>query len=307
LVLSWRHSPAALPKFDRFSLPTLQRLLTPGLAFLALQTAGIVGFGIDNLVIGYALGPVAVTRYAVSFSLLMAASAVASTASTALLPTITGTYTQARRENLVNGFTMAMRLALVYGGVGAIVLWVAGPYLLRFWAGAGVFPGALTFALQLTLFLLQVVIEPPWAILVATTRHYGAALMHGVESGLNLLLSLWWVQVFGLSGVIAGTVVARLVTTAWYIPRSALITLDLPSRRAVRVLGPGIGLLLATLGAVVTLWPNTEHISIGKVVQIAIAGTLLFLLAFAWLGLSREELRSLSARLGVLRIKEQGV
>ena len=300
LVSSRRLSDGALPRLGQFSFPTLRALLAPGLGFLVLQTAGIVGFGIDNLVIGYALGPEAVTRYAVPFSLLMAASALVSTASVALLPTITVTYARARNGALATGSIVAMRLALAYGGVGAIVFWIAGPWLLRFWAGAGIFPGERTFALQLGLFLLQVLIAPPFAILVATTHHYGTALMHVVESALNLVLSLWWVRVFGLSGVIAGTVVARLVTTAWYIPFQALVTLDLSPGRAARAVGPCAGLVLLTFGAVVMLWPSSERVPIATAAPAAILGSLSFLLVFAWLGFNREERQSLAVRLSAL-------
>jgi uncharacterized protein YacL len=76
--------------------------------------------------------------------------------------------------------------------------------------------------LMILLLVIQIGIEPFWMLLVATTRHYGTAVLHTVESLVNLLLSLWWVQKWGLSGVIAGTVVARILTTGWYIPMTAM-------------------------------------------------------------------------------------
>ena len=107
------------------------------------------------------------------------------------------------------------------------------------------------FNWQLALLPLQVVIFPANAVLVATTRHYGAATLHLVESGLNLSLSLWWVQPWGLSGVIAGTVVARILNTAWYVPLAAFATLHIRPKAVLRTLWPaallGFGAAVAAM------------------------------------------------------------
>ncbi len=306
-VRSRRISLAALPRLREFSFEALRALLAPSLGFLVLQIAGVIGFGIDNLVIGYALGPEAVTRYAVPFSLLMAAGALVSTATTALLPTITGIYTEGRKEHLATGLTVALRLAMVYGGVGAIIFWVAGPWLLRIWAGPGIFPGATVFALQIGLFVVQVFVEPPFELLVATTRHYGTAGMHVLESLLNLVLSLWWVRHFGLAGVIAGTIVARLVTTAWYIPLAALQTLDLSPVKAIREVWPGAALTFLAFAGAVALWPAGGGLPTVATFPAATVGVVLFLLAFAWIGFKREERRGLVVQLArLLREGEAG-
>ncbi|NLV57883.1 MAG: oligosaccharide flippase family protein [Clostridiales bacterium] len=38
------------------------------------------------------------------------------------------------------------------------------------------------------------------------------------SAGLNILLSLWWVHSWGISGVLAATIVSRLLTTWWFDP-----------------------------------------------------------------------------------------
>jgi O-antigen/teichoic acid export membrane protein len=305
LVRSLKLSDAAIPRLREFSFPLLRTVVAPSLGFLILQVAGIIGFGIDNLVIGYALGPEAVTRYAVPFSLLLASAALVSTAITALHPTITGFYAEGRKSDLAKGLTVGLRLAMLYGGVGGILFWIAGPWLLRFWAGPGIFPGSTVFALQIGLFILQVVIEPPFELLVATTRHYGTAWMHVVESVLNLSLSLLWVRTLGLTGVIAGTLVARLATTAWYIPLAALRTLDLSPFKVVREVWPGAVLALVALASSVILWPGGLGASVLAAFPAAVLASALFLLAFGWIGFSREERQGLAVQLA--RLLREGV
>jgi O-antigen/teichoic acid export membrane protein len=211
----------ARPHLSLVSFRTLRMLLRPSLAFALLQVAGRVGFGIDSLVIGYALGSEYVSRYAVPYSMMLLGIGLYSTLTTALLPTITAMYTHNDQTGVRQAVSILIRIALLYAGAASIALWISGRGLLVWWAGAGIYPGDHTFALMIFLLFIQIVIEPSWMLLVATTQHYRTAALHTVESLLNLVLSVWWVRKWGLSGVIAGTVVARILTTGWYIPLTA--------------------------------------------------------------------------------------
>jgi O-antigen/teichoic acid export membrane protein len=219
-------SDEARPRLSLVSFHTLRLLLTPSLAFALLHVAGRVGFGMDNLVIGYALGPEHVTRYAIPYSVMLVGIGAYSTLTTALLPTMTAMYAHNDKARLRRALSVLTRFSLLYAGTAGIALWISGRTFLVWWAGAGIYPGDRTFALMILLLIVQVVIEPAWMLLVATTQHYGTAAIHTVESVLNLALSLWWVRSWGLSGVIAATVVARIVTTGWFIPATAMSILN---------------------------------------------------------------------------------
>jgi O-antigen/teichoic acid export membrane protein len=214
-------SKEARPHLFFVSFRTIRPLLKPSLAFALLQVAGRVGFGIDTLVIGYALGSEHVARYAVPYCMIIVVIGVYSTLSTAILPTITAMYAYNDNTGIRQALSILIRIALLYAGAASIALWISGRSLLVWWAGPGIYPGDRTFALMIVLLVIQVVIEPPWMFLVATTQHYRTAALHFVESLLNLALSVWWVRSWGLSGVIAGTVAARIVTTGWYVPMTA--------------------------------------------------------------------------------------
>jgi O-antigen/teichoic acid export membrane protein len=233
-----------------FRFPLLRQLVKPSFAFLGLRIASTLAFGTDNLVIGYALGGAAVTSYAVPFRLTMVASGVFAAGLSALWPTITGYYAHRGYDALRKGFTLAVRAGLLFAGSAAILLWLAGPAFLRFWAGPGVFPGGATFALQIALMVVQLILTPADAVLMATTRHYGYAAVAVAEGLLNLVLSLWWVHYWGLAGVIAGTVAARIATNGWYLPFAAARTLELPIGDLLRTVAPAAALTAAALAAI---------------------------------------------------------
>jgi O-antigen/teichoic acid export membrane protein len=277
------------PQRSLVSFRTLRLLIAPSLAFALLQIAGRVGFGIDNLVIGYALGPEHVTRYAVPYYMMLVGSGVFSTLTTALLPTITTMYARNDDAGVRHALSVLTRIAFVYAGAASVTLWIAGRHLLVWWAGAGIYPGDRVFTMMIFLLIIQIVIEPPWILLIATSRHYGTAAMHTIESILNLALSLWWVQRWGLSGVIAGTVVARIITTGWYIPVTAMWLVDVHFAD-VRLALTAPTLLAASAGTLACLFMAVRH-PFSIVPNPIIAGFAIIILAaaFTYMIFSRDE------------------
>jgi O-antigen/teichoic acid export membrane protein len=297
-VCSLRMVGDARPHLSAFSAATLRSLIRPSFGFFVLQVAGVVGFGIDNLVIGYALGPEAVTRYAVPYSLVMMAAAFFATAIAAVMPTITLKFAQAKKRELASALILAIKVALSYAAVGTIFLTLAGPRVLVLWAGRDAFPGILTFRLQILLLLVQAPLAAPHAVLMATTRHSGAAVIHIVESALNLLLSLRWVHTWGLPGVIAGTLVARLLTSAWYLPVAAAMTLELRVVTMARLL-TFVFVLCGVPVLLIAFAPDRGliHLEVARAVTAAIVfGALFFLLGLttAERGLLTQKLKLLS-------------
>jgi O-antigen/teichoic acid export membrane protein len=288
---------AATPRLRAFSARILRGLIRPSLGFFALQIAGIIGFGIDNLVIGHALGAEMVTRYAVPYLLIMGVEGMFATFQAALVPTIAAKHARRDRSGLRGAFFLSMRLGLLFASAGAIVFLLAGPGLVRLWAGDGVYPGAAAYALQVALFMIQVLLETPHAILVATTRHYGAAAIHWLESALNLALSLWWVRRWGVAGVIAGTVAARGATSAWYLFAAAIGVLDIALARLMRemtralALAGAAGMAAMLLDGKLAAGATVARCFSGCVLSVALAA------AFAACAISRHERRMLAGEL----------
>jgi hypothetical protein len=151
------------------------------------------------------------------------------------------------------------------------------------------------------LLFIQIVIEPPWMLLVATTQHYRTAALHTVESLLNLVLSVWWVRKWGLSGVIAGTVVARIVTTGWYIPMTAAEIMgvhfsDIRETLTALLLGSASASALAFL----LLCIRSSLIPILSTPITAAFATAIFTVLLTYLIFSRDERKAALAHASVL-------
>ncbi|HUY27895.1 MAG TPA: hypothetical protein VMV27_10790 [Candidatus Binataceae bacterium] len=241
-VIALRLFPQGRPLLRRCSFSVVRDLAKPSLGFLGLSIGSSLVFGADNLVIGYALGGSAVTRYAVPMRLALIATSVFSVGTTALWPTLTARFTRGDRATVSDGFVAVSRLSVIYALCATSLFFFAGPAFLRLWVGPTVFPGRPTFAWQAALLFMSVLLIPADAVLMATTHHYGYAALAMVEAALNLALSLWWVRHFGTAGVVAATVTARLVTNGWYLPAAALRAIGMSGREFTRAIAhPGWG------------------------------------------------------------------
>jgi O-antigen/teichoic acid export membrane protein len=279
--MALRLEPLTRPRLAGFSMRLLREMARPSCAFFALQIGFTLTLGVDNLVIGYALGAAAVTRYAVSFRLMWIAVGMFSAAITALTPTVTANYARDQRGPLREGFLLSMRLAILYAGAGAILLWFVGPSFIRAWAGPGVMPARATYALQLVVFVTRVLLATPAMILWATTRHQRWAAITICEGVLNLALSLWWIRYWGASGVIGATVAATLATNCWFVPFAALRTLGLSCAQAARELRTGVALLTLALGGIFALPRIVAPAASAALMAAAVTFALLFVAVYA--------------------------
>jgi O-antigen/teichoic acid export membrane protein len=180
---------------------------------------------------------------------------------------------------------MPVRLAFSCGSVADnILVW---------WVGKGIYPGDRTFTLMILLLVIQIVVEPSWMLLIATTRHYGAAAVHTLESFLNLALSLWWVRTWGLSGVIAATVVARIMTSGWYIPAIAMRIMDAHLSSIRFTISAPVLISAGSLGIALSL--AALRSSVFSFVPVPVAAglaSIVFAVAFAYGVFTRDERRA---------------
>jgi O-antigen/teichoic acid export membrane protein len=272
---------------------------------LVLQVGLTVVYGIDNLVIGYALGAQHVPAYAVPFRLIWTANGLFYVAVSAMMPSITRRFSRGEQGNLAGRFATGMRLAILYATSCAIALWLVGPSFIRWWAGPSLYPGALTFGLQVGYLIFLVLATPGYGVVMATTNHYRYAALSVAEAALNLSLSLWWVYRFGIAGVIAGTVVASLLTTSWYLPTAAARILGMDMRRFRREFGAPLLVAFGALGATAVLPHQIGDDSLLRSIAIMCVVELAFVVGFTRLAFSRAERKD--ARLWITRSIRTGV
>jgi len=194
-----------------------KELMTPGIYFFILQLSGGLIWGTDNIIISAVLGTAVVAPYAVAFKFFMMSSGIVSVITSNMLPTITSTYALNNKQHLSDIYTNALRLCFGLGFLALFLLISIGPDLMIKWIGIDNYVGNPTFYLFICLIFVQILLSPSDSILMGTTQHRGYAIMAVFEGVINLSLSLWWIHIWGVAGVAAATLTARLATNGWFM------------------------------------------------------------------------------------------
>jgi hypothetical protein len=155
--------------------------------------------------------------------------------------------------------------------------------------------------LQLFLLIGSAWVSSASTFLWATTQHYAWSALTVCEGILNLALSLWWVRIWGLSGVIGATVAASLLTNFWYLPYRAMQALEIPIGTAVREIGPAFVLAAVAIVATLIMW-RPAAASWPQVICVATVTEAAIFIAFALMGFSRDE-RALAIMWAVRRMR----
>ena len=170
----------------------------------------------DNMVIAHILGASQVTPYAVTFSLFTIATGLQNLAYHSLWPAYTEAFEQRdynwiRRTLRANfRFSLFTTLAIVS------VLTIFGGAIIRLWAGREAVPPLSVFIWMALWQLMLSTLLAGSCLLNAIGRLKGMTTYGTVTAILNLTLSILLAQKYGITGVIAATVIAFAVAN--YVP-----------------------------------------------------------------------------------------
>ena len=219
------HKPWLRPNLGVVDSVLVRSLFYDGWKFSVIGVGWMVNWQTDNMVIAHFLGAAQVTPYAVTFSLFAIASGLQTLAYPNLWPAYTEAYAQGDyewiRKTLRSNFKFSFLTTIAIVGF----LTIFGSGIIRLWAGAAAVP-PFSVIVWMGLWRLMLSTLLVGSCLLNATGHLKGMTIYGtVTAVLNLTLSILLAKIYGISGVIAGTVIAFAVAN--YLPtflevRSAL-------------------------------------------------------------------------------------
>ena len=247
-----------------------------------------IGFNLDNVVIGAALGTSAVAVYAVTLRLADYQRQLCNQFNSLLFPVVVGIGARGRadamRDVLIDGTRIALTLVV---GVTVCVIGFARPLIMR-WMGPG-FEGSVAPLYVLAITGVVLVGQGPLGnILLGTGRHRLVAVVSLGEALANLALSLLLVRRYGIMGVSVGTAVPVIVANLFILLPAACRQVELSVGALMGLVGvaPGVGVVPAVLACVaLRLWFPPESL-LATLAEGAIVGSI-YLVAVCGLGLER--------------------
>ena len=206
-----RRCPVIVRQPGRFDAAMARDMRAPSGYYLLLQVGGAVLLGTDSIVIATILGARVLPPYSIAQRLTFYGYNVIGALATSYGPAFLEAHARGDVARLRSLYRRAMMLCGGGGGVGAVALFLVGPFFIRWWVGSANYVGFTVLGWLCLFLFIQALLAPADALLVATGCHQRYALAGVWEACLNLGLSILLCLRFGVSGVIAGSVIARIL------------------------------------------------------------------------------------------------
>lgn len=208
-----------------------------------------IGFNLDNVVVGAALGTSAVAVYAVALRLADAQRQMSHQFNTLMFPVIVRYGAEndpaALRRMLVEGTRLSLTLVC---GVTVCLMGFAAP-LIAGWMGPGFAASVMPLQVLAVTGVVLVGLASVGNILMGTGRHRLVAFSSLGEALANLALSVILVRRFGLLGVAVGTAIPVIIANLFILAPAACRQLRVGLFEFARsvALAPLVGALVAAL------------------------------------------------------------
>lgn len=206
-----RQRPDLRPRRGDIHLGAMQQLSTNGALFLILQVCAAILFQSNAIIIAQMFGAGAVAAFAVPERLFSVIGILLSLALAPLWPA----YGEAVARGDLSWVRRTLRRSLIVSGLGAALLAAvfvaAGPQLLHWWVGNAVSP---PFSLLIALGIWKVIESLGSAVamfLNGVNEIMVQVIFALLTAAASIGLRIWWAPIYGLTGVVAGTIVAYLV------------------------------------------------------------------------------------------------
>lgn len=216
LYLFIKQSPHLRPQTSLISANDVKHLAGTSGLFFVLQISGLIAFQSDYLIIAHYLGPESVAVYAVAFKLFTIPSIILSLFLNALWPAYAEAKSRGDKEWVYKSFMRSLKLSSSIAVPISSVTLIYGPWIINQWVGNEI---NATWDLLMGLFF--------WSLLNMLGGNF-AALMNGLSvikfqtiasvamAAVNIMLSIWLVNIIGVSGVVWGSVLS--LTLILYLP-----------------------------------------------------------------------------------------
>ncbi len=206
--LYFRSQPQLRPKFSALDRTIGLHLGRDGFQFLLIQFAWLVLFQTDNMIIASQLGAREVASYSIAWDLFLYTGFLSSVLTYPLWSSYSAAFAQRNMRWIRRAFLSTTSLSLLVTAVLVGVLLVVGRQIIDIWS-RGTVTAEQSLLIGMAVWTLLSVWGRSIASVLNSIKKIRLQAVAGVLTAiLNIGLSLYWIQIYGLVGVIMATVVA---------------------------------------------------------------------------------------------------
>jgi O-antigen/teichoic acid export membrane protein len=205
------HFDWLVPDFRDIQWDRTRELLNTGLPFFATQVAGFVLLQTDNLIIAQVLGAEAVTPYSVTAKLFSYALLLPVIALPSLWPAYSDAFARHDFTWIRKTYRYNVLVVISTTTIFVLVLFIIAKRFISIWAGPAAVP---TSGLITGMGIWTIIASLCWCqtcLLGAAGQVRRQAIYSAIGAIVNVIASIICGRLFGLTGIIMGTLLAYLV------------------------------------------------------------------------------------------------
>lgn len=211
LWLFGRQKPWLRPSLHAFRKEHLRKLLGIGTMFFVVQIAALLSFQSDNIIIAYYLGAEYVTPYNITWRLFTLTTLVQNLVFPALWPAYTEAFSRGDNSWIIRTLRLNVIFSVLLTLVSAAVLVVFGQDIIQIWSrGQAVPPFELLVWMAIWVLIFSLM-QPTSCMLNGLGRVKGQMTYGSIAAVVNVLLSIFLVTRYGITGAIAATVASYAI------------------------------------------------------------------------------------------------
>ncbi|MEO8330151.1 MAG: oligosaccharide flippase family protein [Candidatus Nanopelagicales bacterium] len=178
--------------------------------FFVLGAAVSVAYQSDSIIVAWVMGAAEAAVFVVAMRLFQLLSSTVSTALQQIWPALTEAMSRDDNEWIRSRFRYVMRLVVVVGGTGCIVLVVFGQPVIRIWAGDALVPPMNLLVLMGVWTFYGMVMTQCSFLMNAAQVVRPQVLMAVSMAAVNIVLSIYLTREYGLIGPVVGSLAAHM-------------------------------------------------------------------------------------------------
>ncbi len=202
--------------YKYFDLLLLKKMIKPSFHYFIITASAMIVLSSDNIVISSFIGVGSVTLYAIGYKLVSVSQNLLFKIVDIMIPDISRLYHKKKYNNILKLHNKMLFLSIVFGMIGYGFLAFYGIDILNWWVGTEYVINYNIFLIFIIFGILHAGVHVSAIFLVAMGEHKGTSYMTMLDAFLNIVFSIIFLHYYGLFGVALGTLVAHMLTSAWF-------------------------------------------------------------------------------------------
>ncbi len=199
--------------------------------------AAMVIYSTDTILIGIFMSTAMVTMYALTFRLSEVLREFIYSINFTLMPGIGQIMGSGDKTKARDIYLRSQPIILSLAAVGAVFIYLFNQTFVDFWVGDSYFARQNISLIFGAILFTSVVFHASSLVISADLKLKEVTIARIVEAIINIVLSIWLIQSYGLNGVALATLMAAILTSFWYVPYITMRHLNISFKTWIHFIG----------------------------------------------------------------------